>query len=110
MDMDRLVKAVKRHSGMTPDEIVQAGEHGADAGWPGFTYTVDTNRFYDRHADLIWELLAEQADEFGEKHPLALIAKFNSAHSVDTDHGFKNLLAWYALEEAGHYLAAEEEA
>lgn len=75
--MQTLVRAVKKHSGMDNDELIQVGQHGADAGWAGFTYSRDTSDFYDQHADLIWDLLSEQANELGEKHPLAMIAHFN---------------------------------
>jgi len=106
--MDELIEAIREHSGMENDEIMEAGENGADAGWPGFTYTGDTVDFYEKHADLIWPILTEQADDMGEKHPLALIASFNTAGQVDNDSAFKNLLSWFALEEAGRYLAAQE--
>lgn len=105
MEMNALIDAVREHSGMDDDQIVEAGEHGADAGWPGFTYYRDTAEFYNKHSDLIWELLAEEADDLGESHSLAMIAHFNQAKGVESDDTFKNLLSWFALEEAGRYLA-----
>ena len=107
--MDKLVKAIKRHSGLTTKEIIQAGEHGADAGWAGFTYYKDTVKFYDRNADAIWDLLEERASDLGEKHQLALVASFKSAGTVFSDRSFKNLLARFTLEEAGQYLANKKE-
>jgi hypothetical protein len=109
MDMKELIDAVRDHSGMDDEQIIEAGEHGADAGWPKFSYYRDTNEFYDKYADLIWELLGEQADDLGEKHPLAMIASFRIARDVASDEQFKNALAFYALEEAGHHLASAEE-
>ncbi len=32
-----LLRAIRDHSGMTLNEIAQAGQYGADTGWPGFT-------------------------------------------------------------------------
>lgn len=106
---ERLHKAIKKHSGMEDDEIIQAGEHGADSGWPGFTYYTDTVKFYDKNADDIWEVLDQVADDMGEGNALEMIAKFGGAKNVSDDQTFKNLMSWYALEEIGHYLQSERE-
>ncbi len=108
MDMRALVKAVKKHSEMDDEQIAEAGEHGADAGWPGVTYTRDTVDFYDEHNELIWDLLNERAEDMDVDHPLAMIAFFNQARNVSSDDSFKNLLAWFALEEVGRYLVDQE--
>jgi hypothetical protein len=105
MNRDHLadvVEAIKEHSGMDEAEIEQAGEQGADAGWSGFTYTKDTIEFYDKYEEMIWELLEETSADMGMK-PLELVASFRT-EVVDVD-SFKNLLSWFALEEAGRYLA-----
>lgn len=105
----KLIKAIKKHSGMDDDLIIQAGEHGADAGWPGFTYYTDTSKFYDANAEEIWELAAQSADDMGEPHVLAMISKFGAAGTVSDDSTFENLMAWFALEEAGRWLASTKE-
>jgi hypothetical protein len=98
---DKLVDAVKEHSGMTDDEVAEAGRQGADAGFPGFTYFKDTIKFYNDYEKEIWAVLVEQADQMGED-VLKFISSFRTkVNSLDE---FKNLLAWYALEEAGRYL------
>lgn len=102
--MELLLEAIRRHSGMGDEEIREAGEHGADAGWPGFTYTADAAGFYRENADIIDEMLADTADSMGVT-VAGLIATFARADMADTRDGRDNLLAWYALEEAGHYLA-----
>lgn len=107
MDMDLLVKAIETHSDMAREEIVQAGAHGADAGWPGFTYTVDGATFYRENADLIDELLADTADDMGYPNVGALVASFARADMTDTRDGHDSLLAWFALEEAGRYLDSD---
>lgn len=71
---------------------------GADAGWPGFSYYRDTEKWYDEYEDVIWEMLEEDADGMGVKSPLELIATFGGAKDVHNDAQFKNLLVWYALE------------
>ena len=105
-----LVKAVKKHGNLENDELIQAAEHGADAGWGGFTYYKDTTEFYDKNEELIWDLLEEQADSMGSKNIMEFIGGFARADSITNIHTFKNLLAWYALEEAGRYLADQDQA
>lgn len=102
--MKDLLKAVREHSGMDDDNLRDVANHGASGGFPGFMYYKDTMEFYDKNEDAIWELLEENADSLGEKNPLALIATFQGAKDVHDDASFKNLLAWFALEEAARYL------
>ena len=104
MSYETLYKAIKRHSGMDKEQIIEAGEHGADAGWPGFTYYTDTVKFYDKYHDQIWELAIEEAGEFGNKNVFEMCAGFKVADSVDDVDSMKNLMAWYALEEVGRWL------
>ena len=106
--LGRLLCAVRMQSGLSYSEIRQAGEHGADAGWAGFTYTVDTVGFYDTHRDDVWELLSDHADDLGMS-PLALLASFNRADDVSDTASFGNLLAWFALEEVGRYVSDADE-
>ena len=72
--------------------------HGADAGWPGLTYYRDTSAMYGDHEAEIWDALAEDADEMGLPHPLALIATFVGAGNVGNEDQFANLLCWYMAE------------
>lgn len=65
----RLYKAVRKHGNLTWQEIVDAGQHGADTGWGGFTYTTDCCKFYQENKRDIWELLAEDAENFGQSVP-----------------------------------------
>lgn len=94
-----LIEAVKKHSGLDDDELAEVAEHGADTGWAGFTYYTDTCKFYDEHADLIWEAIAEDAESMCVT-PLEMISGFGGAAGVGSDDTFKNLLAWYGLESA----------
>ena len=106
--MRKLVDAIKAHGGLEDAEIIDAGNHGADAGWGGFTYTTDCVDFYDANEEAIWELLRESADDMGVK-PLELVASFGRADMAEDASGFKNLLAWFALEEAGRWLESQAE-
>lgn len=101
-----MLEAVKKHSEMEEDAIQEAGEHGADCGWPGFTYTSDCVEFYDKHEDAIMDMVLEDAKEFGYKDVASFVASFARTDMLDTGaEGFKNLLAWYVLETVGRALA-----
>ena len=100
----RLLEAIKTHSGMENPEIREAGEHGADAGWAGFTYTVDGAEFYRANAADIDELLQEMADALGHKNVAEMVSTFTRADMTDTRDGHDCLLAWFALEEVGRWL------
>lgn len=93
---ERLYRAIRRHLDLGNLRDVVRG--GADAGWPGFTYTSDCVRFYRKHKDDIWELLTEAAEQQGMK-PMELVASFGRSDMAETPEGFENLLAWFALEE-----------
>ena len=80
--------------------FAEVAEHGADTGWPGFTTTSDCVLFFDDNETLIMDIAHEIATDMGCKNVFEMVVQFNRAdmlHSVD---GFKNLMAWYALEEA----------
>ena len=104
-DITTLVAAIRDHSGLDNDEIRSAGEHGADAGWSGFTYTADGAEFTRANSDLIYRLLQESADDCGYPSVAAMVASFVRADMADTADGHDCLLAWWALETAGRYLS-----
>lgn len=99
-----LLRAIRDHSSLELSSIREAGQHGADAGWGGFTYYTDTTEFYDKNHTLLWQVLSEDADEFGFDSVPAFVASFNRADLADDETGFKNLVAWYALESVGRWL------
>lgn len=105
MDMDKLVEAIEKHSGMDREQIIEAGEHGADAGWPGFTYTADGAEFYRDNERVVDELLQDAADDMGYGSVADLVATFSRKDMTETRDGHDCLMAWFALEEAGRYLA-----
>lgn len=102
--METLIKAIKTHSNMEADQIMEAGEYGADAGWPGFTYTTDGADFYRANTEVIDLMLQEDADSYGYPNVAAFIASFNRADMADTDESLACLKSWYALEEAGRWI------
>jgi len=105
-NIDDLTQAVINHSSLTIEEIKEV--RNAQDGYSGFTYYDDTESFYDQNEHLIWLQLSELADGLGET-PLEVIAGFGGAKDVYSLRTFKNLMAWYALEEVASHLQAEEE-
>ena len=53
----KLLKAIKKHSGMDEEQIKEAGESGADSSWPGFTHNKEIIKFYKENKEDIHELL-----------------------------------------------------
>ena len=106
--IERLEDAVKRHSLLDDADLIEVAEHGADTGWDGFIYYDDTVKFYDANEDDIWELLEREAEQAGNTI-MELIASFGGAKQVTDNITFKNLLAWFALEEVGHFIERKEE-
>lgn len=100
--VQKMVRAIRRQ--LDAGQLEDVASHGADVGWPGFTYTADTVAFYRRHEDAIWELLSDEADAYGYDNVPAFIASFNGARNVGDEDQFKNLLAWYALESVARCL------
>ena len=92
------------------DTMRDLAAHGADAGFPGITYYRDTVALYEKHAEEIWDALAEDAESMGLPHPLALIATFGGAGNVGSADQLANLLCWYMAERvaADHASAAFE--
>lgn len=101
---DDLLAAIRTHSDMDDAQIIEAGTHGADTGWPGFSYTADCVAFYRVNERAIWRLLEEVADQMGMK-PLELVSTFGRSDMAVSLDGFANLLAWFALEEVGRRLS-----
>lgn len=104
-----LIRAIREHSGLELASLRDAATHGADSGFGGFTYYADTTAFYAANESLLWQLLADEAQEFGFPHVPAFVASFNQADGADDETGFKNLVAWYALEAAGRWLLDRRE-
>lgn len=104
-----LLRAIRAHSGLERSGIREAWEHGADAGWPGFTYTADGAEFYRAHRDDVWAVLDEAADAYGYGNVPAFVATFNRVDLACTAEGFECLLSWFVLEEVGRYACERRE-
>lgn len=103
---ERMVKAIREQ--LDDDRLRDVAEHGADGGFPGFSYYSDTVAFYNEHADAIWDMLGDLADDMGET-PIGVIAGFRIAKDIQSDDQFKNALAWFALEEVARDITENDE-
>jgi hypothetical protein len=101
--------------------LQDVANHGAGAGFPGFTYYSDTHKFAMANRKLIVELLEETASDMGED-----VVKMVSSFGVFRNTGFDNddrkelykylgdgrckqstvtnVMAWFALEEVARYV------
>ena len=93
------------------DELRNIADHGCVSGCAsGLIYYNETTAFYDKFTDEIWDMLYQQMNDMGEtQNIMQFIAQFNGADNVGSDHQFKNLLCWYAVEEIAHELLGEIE-
>jgi len=78
--------------------------HGADGGFPYITYTTDTVKIYDAYEREIYDMLREDAEEFGFKSIDELTASFSRSDMLDDPDRRKNLLVWYACERVAREL------
>ena len=113
-DYKVLINAVISRIGM--DSVMDVVNHGADSGFSGFIYYVDTHKFAMRYRKLIIKLLDDMADQLGED-VVKMVEGFGvfSRSPMDKDDHkelyrylgeakceqsqITNVMAWYALEE-----------
>lgn len=106
----------------TRDTLQDIANHGADAGFPGFTYYTETVAFFKKNRAAIIAMVEEMAEEFSQD-PVQFIASFKCldndretrAEIARTIYGrmgkddylVANALAWFALEETARQLTEE---
>jgi hypothetical protein len=72
-------------------------------------YYTDTIKFHDKFENEIWEMLYNEYQDFGYKNIPEYIASFNGSKDIGSIDQFKNLLAWYAVENVARQILDEEE-
>lgn len=116
----RLTRAVLRR--VDRESLADVVNHGADAGYSGFTYYTDTLAFYKAHKGDILALAQHIAEELGEDM-LAMVAGFDCLRNDkltpsevgealysgrgDCAQTVRNAMAWFALEEVARELNPE---
>jgi len=86
-------------------ELQEIAEGGLQGGVSGFIYYSETIEFYDENEDEIWELLEQDAEEYGYKDINTFIASFNG--DIQSLTQYKNLLTWYSVERQSRELVDE---
>lgn len=82
-----LTRAVIRQLGggsEAKENLIDVNNHGADAGFPSFTYYRDTVRFFEKHRKDILSVLEEDADSFGEE-PAQIVFGLDCLRLKDAD-------------------------
>ena len=72
-------------------------------------YYADSEAFYEKFKEEIWQRLSDMADDMGEPSILHLIVTFNGSKEVGSDLQLRNLLAWWACEDVCREIIAEKE-
>ena len=80
--------------------IRDTAEHGCSGGTIGeLIYYADTNAFYEKYKEEIWDKLSDMADDLGCDSILHLIVTFNGSKEVGSELQLRNLLAGWACED-----------
>ena len=89
--------------------ISDVATHGCSGGTiSDLIYYEDTVKFYDDHQEEIWEELRNMSENMGFSIPF-ILSDFKGAKNVDSDHTFKNLLAWWICEHVAQRISDERE-
>ena len=88
--------------------IEDVTRHGCSGGTISeLIYYADTEAFYEKYKEEIWQRLSDMADDLGEPSILHLIVTFNGSKEVGSDLQLRNLLAWWAAEEVCRGICAD---
>jgi len=72
-------------------------------------YYSDSEAFYEKFKEEIWQRLSDMADDMGEPSILHLIVTFNGSKEVGSELQLRNLLAWWACEDVCREIIADKE-
>ena len=72
-------------------------------------YYSDSEAFYEKFKEEIWDRLSVMADDMGCESILHLIVTFNGSKEVGSELQLRNLLAWWACEDVCREVLAEKE-
>jgi len=107
MSIQKFLLAGEKAEQFTIEDIVK---HGCSGGIiPSLIYYDDTVKFYDEHENEIWDQLYQEANDMGNECILKHISQFNGAKDVGSMTQLKNMLSWWACEQAAHRILAERE-
>ena len=81
------------------NELADIANHGCMSGFSGLIYYSETTTLYNEYKDDIWEMVAQDVEDFGYKSDIGFIDSFTGAQNVTGADQFENLLVWYAAEK-----------
>ena len=81
--------------------------HGCAGGVSGVVYYRETETFHDKHEKEIWDLAADEADNVFSGNVFSYLAQLNGAADITGSTSFKNLMAWWAVEETCKNIISE---
>ena len=125
----RVIEQLSGESELNEDNAIilkNVANHGADSGFVGFTYYVDTCKFFDDNKELIFKQLLDDRVNIGYNSLTEMLSSFRCFKDVDTydieaflinsddesnneQTTLKNGLAWYALETVASQLEEQIE-
>ena len=125
----RVIEQLSGESELNEDNtstLKDVASYGADTGFVGFTYYVDTCKFFDDNKELIFKQLLDDRVNFGYKSLTEMLSSFRCFKDVNTydieaflinsddesnneQTTLKNGLAWYALETVASQLEEQIE-
>jgi hypothetical protein len=93
------------------EDIKSISENGCVNGaCNDLIYYEDTVKFYDDHKDEIWELLENETEQLGYKTVFEFMGTWSDyAENINSDTSFKNLLAWWSVENVCYQILNSEE-
>ena len=125
----RVIKQLSGKNELNEDNVSilkDVANYGANAGFVGFTYYIDTCKFFDDNKELIFKQLLDDRVNIGYDSLTEMLSSFRCFKDVDTydieaflinsDDGsnneqttLKNGLDWYALETVASQLEEQIE-
>lgn len=94
-------------SEFTKEEMNDISSHGADGGFSGITYTAECVFLHDKYESELWEMLYDDAKEFGYDNIPAFMATWVRKDMLNDLDQMKNLIVWYAVEKLSNEADAE---
>lgn len=81
------------------ESLGDIARNGADAGYSGIIYTNECVELHDKYQDELWDMLYEDAKEFGYDSVPAFMATWRRKDMLSDLDQMKNMIVWYAVEK-----------
>tara|TARA_R100001082_G_scaffold110218_1_gene89525 strand:+ start:1306 stop:1665 length:360 start_codon:yes stop_codon:yes gene_type:complete len=98
-----LIKAVEEHAPALEDsDYRDIAKHGATAGFNGFIYNHEIERFFDKNEKIIMDFVTDLSSELGYDSVFKMFAGQSNMSQCDIQ-DFKIYLAYVVLEEVAQF-------